>query len=72
MDEDPERRRNVDPLLIRIDERTMSIVEELKQLRTTVVSKAEFNPIRLLVYGLVGLVLTAVFTAVVAQVVVSK
>ena len=69
-EEDPRLRRSTDPLIIRIDERTKTIAEEVKLLRASVVSKAEFAPVRLLVFGMVGLVMTAVLTALVAQVIV--
>lgn len=67
-----DRRRAVDPLIVRIDERTKRIQEELKELRETVVSRAEFNPVKVLVYGIVGLILSAVFAALVAQVVITR
>lgn len=71
-EQNQDRRRAVDPLIVRIDERTKLIQEELKELRTSVVSRAEFNPVKVLVYGIVGLILSAVFAALVAQVVITR
>jgi len=55
--------------LARIDERTLNIQESLQrvemELSQNYVSKSEFAPIRLIVYGMVGLVLTAVVGAVI-------
>ena len=66
-------------LLARIDERTASILREVAQLRsdlaahenearTTFVTRAEFRPIRSVIYGLVGLTLTSVGGGVLALV----
>ncbi len=66
-------------LLARIDERTASILREVGQLRTdlaaheavtraTYVTRAEFRPIRSVIYGLVGLTLTSVGGGVLALV----
>ena len=66
-------------LLARIDERTASILREVAQLRadlaahetearTTYVTRAEFRPIRSVIYGLVGLTLTSVGGGVLALV----
>ena len=68
-----------DRLLARIDERTASILREVAQLRadlaaheaearTTYVTRAEFRPIRSVIYGLVGLTLTGVGGGVLALV----
>ena len=59
-------------LLIRIDERTKTMADELKDVKGSMVSRPEFTPVKLIAYGLVALVLTAVLTAVIAQVVVTK
>jgi hypothetical protein len=66
-------------LLARIDERTASILREVAQLRSdlaankaearaTYVTRAEFRPIRSVIYGLVGLTLTSVGGGVLALV----
>ncbi|MCY4112972.1 MAG: hypothetical protein OXG33_03395 [Chloroflexi bacterium] len=66
-------------LLARIDERTASILREVAQLRAdlaahkaeargTYVTRAEFRPIRSVIYGLVGLTLTSVGGGVLALV----
>ena len=62
-------------LLARIDERTKAIRHELKQLREdmgehektareTYVTRDEFKPIRNVIYGLIGLTLSSVASAV--------
>ena len=63
-------RRYGDELLIRIDERTQQLAAEMKALRDIVVSKAEFAPVRMLAFGLAGLLLVLVITAMVATAVV--
>ena len=66
-------------LLARIDERTASILREVSQLRSdlaahkadaraTYVTRAEFRPVRSVIYGLVGLTLTSVGGGVLALV----
>lgn len=58
-------------LLARIDERTLQLLREMEQLRAdlaaheahvrrTHVTRAEFRPIRAVIYGLVGLTLSSV------------
>lgn len=53
----------------RIDERTRAMAEELKGLKEIVITRAEFAPVRLVVYGLVAVLMTAVITAMVATVI---
>ena len=55
-------------LLIRVDERTKLIIEEMKTLKFSYVRKEEFEPVKRLVYGLVGLILISVGGAVIALV----
>ena len=66
-------------LLARIDERTDAILREVAQLRSdlaayktearaTYVTRAEYRPIRSVIYGLVGLTLTSVGGGVLALV----
>ena len=60
-------------LLARIDERTIAtdrVVQEIKVLVTTnYVTQQEFKPVRALVYGAVGLMLTGIIGAIIALVV---
>ena len=62
-------------LLARIDERTLQLLREIAQLRAeiaaheahvreTYVTRDEFKPIRAVIYGLVGLTLSSVASAV--------
>lgn len=62
-------RRQTDELVVRIDERTRAMAEELKGLKEIVITRAEFAPVRLIAYGLVGLTLTLVLTALIAGVI---
>ena len=63
-------------LLTRVDERTKRIEESVKGWIETVksdyVRKAEFQPIKLIVYGAVGSILLAVLTALLAMVIGGK
>jgi ATP sulfurylase len=64
------RSAHADELLIRIDERTRQMADEMKGLKEVVITRAEFAPVRLIAYGLVGLILTLVITAMVATVII--
>ena len=66
-----ERQAKTAEALIRIDERTLAISSEIKEVKAILVTQTEFKPVRMLVYGLVALIMTAVITALVAQVIVS-
>lgn len=55
-------------LLIRVDERTKLIIEEMKTLKNSYVRKEEFEPVKRLVYGLVGLILISVVGSIIALV----
>ena len=59
--------------LYRIDERTSTLLKDLDELKNTVyehyVTQAEFAPIKKIIYGLVGLTITGVFTAILALVI---
>lgn len=46
-------------LLARLDERTANIVEDLEDLKANYVTKAEFAPVRAIVFGFVSAVLLA-------------
>jgi hypothetical protein len=59
-----------DELLIRIDERTRAMADEMKGLKEIVITRAEFAPVRMIAYGLVALILTLVVTGLVASLVV--
>lgn len=67
---DRERAQATGEALIRIDERTRQISDEIKEVKSILVTKSEFQPVRMLVYGLVALIMTSVITALVAQVVI--
>lgn len=59
-------------LLVRLDERTREIKEQLKTLNKKFdeyVTQHEFSPVQKIVYGLAGLVLTAFVSALIALVV---
>ena len=43
-----------------------------KEVKQTYVTKSEFSPVRSIVYGMVGLIMTAVVVAVLTQVVKAK
>lgn len=65
---DPERSPDRELLIVRIDERTRAIAEEVKILREQMISRAEFGPVRLIAYGLVALIMTLVITGLVTQI----
>lgn len=69
---DEQRHLGSEELLIRIDERTQAMASDLKGVKESSVSRAEFNPVKSIAYGLVGLVLTAVIIAIVSQVLVHR
>lgn len=69
---DRERAQATGEALIRIDERTRQISDEIKEVKSILVTKSEFQPVRMLVYGLVALIMTSVITALIAQVVVQS
>jgi hypothetical protein len=71
-DEEPRRHLGSEELLIRIDERTLAMAQEVKEVKQSMIGRAEFTPVKLIAYGLVSVVLLAVLTAVIAQVVVTK
>ncbi len=69
-------RDDLKDLVSRVDERTTAmknavdgIKSDIQSLESRFVTKDQFEPVKLIVYGLVGLVLTAVATAVVALIV---
>lgn len=61
-----------DRLLVRLDERTKGIQEQIAALDkkfSAYVTQHEFSPIQKIVYGLAGLILTAFVSALIALVV---
>lgn len=60
---------DINALLSRLDERTAGMARQLEELRQVVVTQPEFKPVKAIVYGLVALVLTGVFGALIALVV---
>lgn len=59
-------------LLVRVDERTKGLVASVSKLEEKFdeyVTHHEFTPIRLIVFGFAGLILTSVIAAIVASVV---
>ena len=49
-------------LLIRIDERMNSLGNDIKEMKGTLVSREEFDPVKKIVYGLVAIILMGVLT----------
>lgn len=58
--------------LIRIDERTQLLTQQLTEYRTSTVTRDEFEPVQTLVYGGTGLILIAVVSALIYQVIRKK
>lgn len=56
-------------IVVRLDERTARMAEDMAELRKTIVTQSEFKPVRAVAYGFVAVVMTAVITALVALVV---
>lgn len=60
-------------MLYRIDERTSTLVRDFEEFKDLVngafISRAEFEPIQKIVYGIVTLILTTVFGAILALVI---
>lgn len=56
-------------IVIRLDERTANMARDMSELRAVIVTQPEFKPVKAVVYGLVGIVLTAVVVALVALVI---
>lgn len=59
-------------MLARVDERTNSLLVEVRSLKESTVSKAEFSPVKSLVYGLVAIMMTSVVVAMVSLVLRAK
>lgn len=57
-----------DSELARIDERTALMLEELRELKRNMVTRAEFNPVRAIAFGLVAVAMLALLGAMIAQV----
>jgi len=56
-------------LLVRIDERTKAIERTVADFPTRYISTHEFHPVRKIVYGFAGLILTGVIVAVIGMVI---
>lgn len=61
--------QNDHDLLIRLDVRLSELIKSIDKNTKEYVTKAEFWPVKILVYGVTGIILTAVITAVVYLVV---
>jgi hypothetical protein len=61
-------RKDMEALLISSKELDQSFKNEIKQIRENYVSHKEFLPVKSIVYGAVGLILSGVITALVALV----
>jgi len=53
----------------RIDERTLSLQREMVDIKEMIVSQDEFYPVKRIVYGLVGLILTTCMGALLALII---
>ena len=63
--------RSISDLVSRLDERMKGVQAELKGLREALdkyVTQVEFSPIRLLVFGMAGLLLSSVIAAIIGTV----
>lgn len=69
MTEPRPRGENISDIVIRLDERTASMARAMEELRSVIVTQPEFKPVKAVVYGLVAIVLTGVFGALIALVV---
>lgn len=59
-------------LLVRIDERTNVLLSEIRTIKATTVTRAEFGPVKAVVYGMVALIMTTVIIALVSLVLTSR
>ena len=57
---------SIDVKIARIDQRTETIEKRIEALSNDFVSRAEFGPVRAVVYGLVGCIMVSVITAILA------
>jgi len=55
-------------MMARVDERTTALLTEVRSLKETTVTKAEFSPVKNLVYGLVAVIMSSVIVALMAVV----
>lgn len=60
---------NIADIVVRLDERTAAMARAMEELRSVIVTQPEFKPVKAVVYGLVAIVLTGVFGALIALVV---
>ena len=68
----PQHQQDMMVMLARVDERTNSLLVEVRSLKESTVSKAEFSPVKSLVYGLVAIMMTSVVVAMVSLVLRAK
>jgi len=59
-------------LIVRIDERTNVLLSEIRTIKATTVTRAEFGPVKAVVYGMVALIMTTVIIALVSLVLTSR
>ena len=59
-------------LLIRIDERTKNFSTTIDSIKQNMVTQGEFKPVRMIAYGLMGVMGTAVVLAIIATVISAK
>jgi hypothetical protein len=68
MSEDNEQTGSLAALLARIDERTKTTCKDVQEIKTKLethyVTQDEFRPVKAIVYGMVGLLLTGIVTAI--------
>lgn len=62
------RARNQAEMLFRIDERTNVLLAEIRAIKQTTITRAEFGPVKAIVYGMVALIMTTVLIAMVTLV----
>lgn len=55
-------------MIVRIDERTLQMLNEMKTMRDIMVTRAEFSPVKAITYGLVGIIMSSVVIAIVSVV----
>ena len=61
---------NIQVMLARIDERTRSTDKEIAELRKEFllyVTKVEFNPVKMLVFGITGLILSSAIVVILSR-----
>lgn len=59
---------DITDIVIRLDERTAAMARSMEELRAVIVTQPEFKPVKAVVYGVVAIMLTSVFGALIALV----